>query len=54
MGYKSLELAAERVTLNPIDHETAETGTGRYAVVRVDVGDIIADIFPAFDEVDVG
>lgn len=53
MGDKGLELAAERVPLDPIDHETTETRTGRYTVIRVDVGDIVTNVFPAFDEVDV-
>lgn len=54
MRNQGLELAAERVPLDPVDHEATEARAGGDAVVGIDVGDVVADVFPALDEVDVG
>lgn len=44
-----LELATQRVPLDPVHHVAAEAGTGGDAVIGVDVVEVVADIFPAFD-----
>lgn len=46
---QGFELAAQVVTLDPVDHETAVTGSRCYAVVCVDEVKVVVDIFPTFD-----
>ena len=51
MGNHGLEFSAQILTLDPVDHEATETGTGSNAVLNVDVIEVVADVFPAFDEI---
>jgi len=51
---EGLKLAAQVITLNPVDHESTVTGSCCYAVICVDEVKVVADVFPAFDQVIIG
>ena len=46
-----LEFSAQVAALDPVYHESAEAGAGGDSARGVDVVEIVADVFPAFDEV---
>jgi hypothetical protein len=54
MGDKCLELPSQRVTLDPIHHETSITGTRSDTVVCVDEVKVVSDILPGLDQIIVG
>lgn len=51
MGDEGFEFATQRITLDPVEHVTAETGSGGDSVISIDVGDVLLDVLPGFDEV---
>ncbi|EZF78110.1 hypothetical protein H105_00740 [Trichophyton soudanense CBS 452.61] len=51
MGDEGLELASEVLSLDPVDHETTEGGTGSNTVVSVNVLDVVVDVFPDLDKI---
>lgn len=51
VGDEGLELASEVMSLDPVDHETTEGGTGSNTVVSVNVLDVVADMFPDLDKI---
>lgn len=54
VGYEGFEFSAEVAALDPVYHEPAVGGACGDTVFCVDVGEFVADVFPAFDEVFVG
>lgn len=48
---KCLELSAQGIALDPVDHEAAIAGTGSNAVVGVNEVKVVVDILPALDQV---
>ena len=48
---QGLELAAKIASLDPVDHETSVTGSSGNTIVGVDKVKVVADVFPALDEV---
>lgn len=54
VGDKSLELAAQRTALNPVDHKATVASTGSNAVVGIDKVKVISDVFPSLHKVFVG
>lgn len=51
VGDQGLELATEIASLDPVDHESSEAGSSGNSVVGVDEVKVVADVFPALDEV---
>lgn len=46
-----LELAAERITLDPVDHETTVAGASCNAAIGINKVEVVPDILPTFDQV---
>ena len=49
MTDQGFELAAQVITLDPVNHESTVTGSRCYAVVCVDKVEVVTDVFPTFD-----
>lgn len=54
MGDHGLEFAPERLAHHPVNHEATEGGTGSNAILNINVVEIVAHVFPAFNNVFIG
>lgn len=46
-----LELAAQRITLDPVDHEATVAGASCHAAIGINKVEVIPDILPTLDQV---